>query len=58
MVPNTSLKPADDLSVRVYSPQRAIKHPAAMLSELWADIHAGWEPTWWLSAWDVNSPYR
>jgi hypothetical protein len=35
MVPNTSLKPADDLSVRVYSPQRAIKHPTVMLSELW-----------------------
>jgi lipopolysaccharide transport system permease protein len=55
---NPSLKSAEELPVRVYSPERAIKHPAVMLNELWTDIQAGRELAWRLFVRDVKAQYR
>ncbi len=47
-----------DLSVRIYTPESALKHPKVMLRELRADLNAGRELAWRLFVLDVKSQYR
>ncbi len=57
--PDSSLNAlAESLPVRVYSPERAIQHPAILLMALWKDILAGRELAWRLFVRDLSAQYR
>ena len=48
----------ETLTVRIYSPEPAIQHPAILLKELVRDINAGRELAWRLFTRDLKAQYR
>lgn len=47
-----------DLPTRIYSPERAFGNPLKMLTDLFADLHAGRELAWRLFVRDLSAQYR
>lgn len=54
----TKDQPVPSLPVRIYSPERSIRHPMTMVKEIIRDIIAGRELAWRLFTRDLSAQYR
>ncbi|MCX6864903.1 MAG: hypothetical protein NTV46_01550 [Verrucomicrobia bacterium] len=54
----TSVSPASELPVRIYSPEPLLGHPLTLVKNIGKDLMAGRELAWRLFICDLSTQYR